>query len=130
MYYGYFYLTFEASTPFLNFHWFMDKMGVPNANLFKRFNAALLVLSFFVFRIVSGCGYSMFVVWQDIDRYIATSRNMANVCIMYYYYFAILLLNGLNCYWFYSIIQFATRAPKAPPSASRTAAADKGRKQE
>jgi hypothetical protein len=136
MYYGYFYLTFEASTPFLNLHWFMDKLGVSNSNPFKKLNAGLLVLSFFFFRIISGCGYSA-VVWQDIHRYIAATSNMANVGIMYYFYFAILLLNGLNCYWFYSIVKFATRAPKVHPSSTSTSAAatavtanDKARKKE
>jgi len=111
MYYGYFYLTFEASTPFLNLFWFMDKLQVPSSNLFKKLMATLLIASFFIFRILSGIGYST-VVWQDIPVYIANTNNMANVCIMYYFYFAILLLNGLNCYWFISIIKFANRSPK------------------
>merc|ERR1711939_322562 len=86
--------------------------------------------------VISGCGYSA-VVWQDIHRYIAATSNMANVGIMYYFYFAILLLNGLNCYWFYSIVKFATRALKVHPSPTSTSAAttavtanDKARKKE
>jgi len=111
MYYGCFYLTFEGSTPFLNFHWFMDKTNVADTNPIKKCNAVLLILTFFVFRIIFGIGYSYFV-WKDIDIFVATSTNLAHIGIMYYFYFAILLLNGLNVFWFHSIVNFALKSSK------------------
>jgi hypothetical protein len=115
IYYGHFYLLYEASTPFLNFHWFMDKLGVSNANLFKKLNGFLLIASFFFVRIIFGCTYSV-VVWRDIRIMYANAvanNDWAVIGICYYFNFAILLLNGLNVFWFYSIIKFATKPPKA-----------------
>lgn len=98
MYYGCFYLTFEASTPFLNMQWLLEKMNARPS--LKLANGVLLLSSFFVFRIALGIGYS-FLVWQDINERLPAMTDSSDRFFGYYYTIAMLSLSLLNVYWFY-----------------------------
>ncbi|KAI8086625.1 TLC domain-containing protein [Halteromyces radiatus] len=93
-YYGAIFLMYELSTIFLNFNWFMDKIGWTGTKA-QLINGIFLILSFFGARIVFGI-YMTIQMWTDIYavkelvplRYIVVygSANFATVC--------------LNLYWF------------------------------
>jgi hypothetical protein len=51
--YGPYILAFEGSTPFVNIHWFCDKLGLTGST-FQAINGLLLMISFFFFRIWMG----------------------------------------------------------------------------
>ncbi len=131
-FYGCFYLLFEASTPFLNCHWLMDKMGIPNSSPLKKLNAVLLVVSFFVFRLLLGIGYTYHSIWPAFNYLSERADNSIIVALMYYYKATIVTLSLLNCYWFYTIVRFATRPPKTTiaPQQQTTTNADMKRKKE
>jgi hypothetical protein len=98
MYYGCFYLTFEASTPFLSSQWLLEKMNA--SHWLKMLNGVMLLCCFFVFRIVLGIGYST-VVWRDINARIPAMTDSSDLFFGYYYMFAMVSLSMLNLYWFF-----------------------------
>ncbi|KAI8343075.1 TLC domain-containing protein [Chlamydoabsidia padenii] len=97
-YYGAIFLMYELSTIFLNFNWFMDKIGWTGTRA-QLINGIFLILAFFSARVVFGI-YMTIQMWTDIYavkelvpfRYIAVygSANFATVC--------------LNLYWFKMMI--------------------------
>lgn len=100
LFYGCFYLTFEASTPFLNLHWMFEKLGYDNSHPLKAINGVLLVIAFFTSRILCGIGYST-VVWQDLDQRFPSMVDASDRHFVYYYKFAMVSLSILNLYWFF-----------------------------
>lgn len=104
MYYAYFYLTFEASTPFLNIYWLLAKLDFPDTHPLKVINGVLLVLVFFAFRIVSGIGYSV-VVWRKLDERLPHLPDASDRHFVYYYKFALVSLSALNLYWFFLLVR-------------------------
>jgi len=116
LYYGMFFLAFELSTPFVNFHWFMDKLRISNESPVKLINGILVVVLFFGARIVFGFYYSYKVV-QDL--YIVLSDNLAtngpwgvnvsSVTIT----LILLTMCILNANWFLLIIKFILKPPRA-----------------
>ncbi|KAI8335525.1 TLC domain-containing protein [Chlamydoabsidia padenii] len=93
-YYGAIFLMYELSTIFLNFNWFMDKIGWTGTRA-QLINGIFLILAFFGARVVFGI-YMTIQMWTDIYavkelvpwRYIVVygSANCATVL--------------LNLYWF------------------------------
>ncbi|KAG4305592.1 hypothetical protein PORY_001148 [Pneumocystis oryctolagi] len=61
MYYGTSFLAFEFSTPFLNMHWFFDKLQM-TGGLYQLINGIILLIVFFFVRIVWGL-YAAFNVF-------------------------------------------------------------------
>ena len=106
-YYGSFYLLLEASTPFLNIHWFCDKMGMSGSYL-QLANGVLLLLSYFVFRIILG-------TWSTISFIVNVyeSRRMVPFHLYYIYACCGVFMILLNIYWFNLMIQ-SVRARFAP----------------
>ena len=62
-YYGPIFILYELSTPFLNIHWFCDKLGMTGGKL-QWVNGILLLTTFFGSRLVWGIVYSL-RVFQD-----------------------------------------------------------------
>jgi TLC domain len=50
-YYGLNFVLYELSTPFLNIHWFLDKLNVTGSRL-QLYNGIALVVTFFACRVV------------------------------------------------------------------------------
>lgn len=63
-YYGAIFLMYELSTIFLNFHWFMDKLGWTGSKI-QLVNGVILLLTFFGARIVFGT-YMSYKLWSDV----------------------------------------------------------------
>ncbi|KAJ1651036.1 hypothetical protein IWQ61_008306 [Dispira simplex] len=96
--YGPIFLMFELSTPFLNIHWFMDKLGL-TGSVFQMVNGVLLLGAFFLSRLVFGiywAGYLYLDVyhnWHRVPTYLTLMYVIGNVS-----------LNLLNMYWFTKMV--------------------------
>ncbi|KAJ3063051.1 hypothetical protein HDU98_001077 [Podochytrium sp. JEL0797] len=103
MYYGATFLMYELSTPFLNIHWMCDKLGLTGSTL-QLVNGILLLAVFFGARICFGLysSYAMFAdVFQNLDR--------VPVALSYFLLSLNILLNALNVYWFYKMVDSVRR---------------------
>jgi TLC domain len=94
----------EGSTPFLNISWLLHQLQMKNTLLFKVF-ALLLILSFFVFRIILG----PFMVWHMLTHKKEWGPD-AQGLLFWGNWVIVALFALLNYYWFYKIIQVATGA--------------------
>lgn len=63
-FYGCTFILYELSTPFLNFHWFFDKLDMTGSKA-QLYNGFLLLFSFFSCRLVWGT-YQSVRVYQDV----------------------------------------------------------------
>ncbi|KAG9231126.1 TLC domain-containing protein [Amylocarpus encephaloides] len=63
-YYGCVFMLYEMSTPFLNIHWFFDKLGMTGTKA-QLYNGIALVSVFFSCRLVWGA-YSSFNIYRDV----------------------------------------------------------------
>nr|CAG8472994.1 2534_t:CDS:2 [Entrophospora candida] len=97
-YYGPVFLMFEVSTPFLNIHWFMDKLG-KTGSLIQLINGICLLLSFFFFRIVFGI-YMSYHALQSVLP--VASKIPTSICLIYGV--SNIILNLLNIFWFKKMI--------------------------
>ena len=66
IYYGLRFVLYELSTPFLNIHWFLDKMGRTGSTL-QLVNGIALLASFFAARLVWG-SYLSACIYADVWR--------------------------------------------------------------
>lgn len=64
LYYGIAYLLFELSTPFVNIHWFLDKVDMTGTPA-QWYNGITLMVTFFCCRLVYG-SYLSFVFFNDL----------------------------------------------------------------
>ncbi|KAI1316741.1 hypothetical protein EDD11_009557 [Mortierella claussenii] len=98
-YYGSVFLMFELSTPFLNIHWFMDKLGM-TGSIYQLINGIILLTVFFCARIVFGLymSYQTYLnvlpVLELVPWHLIIIYSAANV-----------VLNTLNLFWFYKMIE-------------------------
>ncbi|KAF2856312.1 DUF887-domain-containing protein [Plenodomus tracheiphilus IPT5] len=65
-YYGLSFVLYELSTPFLNIHWFCDKLNMTGSRL-QLYNGIALLVTFFGCRIVWGT-YQSVMIYSDIYR--------------------------------------------------------------
>lgn len=63
-YYGATFILYELSSPFLNFHWFFDKLDMTGSTA-QLINGGVLLLVFFFCRLVWG-NYQSIRVYQDV----------------------------------------------------------------
>jgi len=63
-YYGCTFILYELSSPFLNFHWFFDKLDMTGSKP-QLYNGILLLITFFCCRLVWGT-YQSVRVYQDV----------------------------------------------------------------
>lgn len=59
-------MLYELSTPFLNIHWFCDKLGMTGSKL-QLYNGIALLITFFGCRIVWGT-YQSIMIYSDIYK--------------------------------------------------------------
>lgn len=98
-YYGAYYLLLEASTPFLNIHWFCDKMGMAGSTL-QLLNGFCLLLSYFIFRVILG-------TWSTISfiTHVYSARMFVPYHLYYVYSGCGVFMIVLNIYWFNLMIK-------------------------
>lgn len=99
-YFGFAFLLWEASTIFLNPHWFFDKVGMSGSKT-QLYNGIVLLLTFFFSRLVFGnyTSYQLFVLsFEHGVSQKAGPRLLNTIRILD------MLLTGLNVYWFYQMI--------------------------
>lgn len=65
-------MLYELSTPFLNVHWFCDKLGMTGSKL-QLYNGIALLVTFFGCRIVWGT-YQSIMIYSDIYRALTMSH--------------------------------------------------------
>lgn len=129
-YYATVFILYELSTPFLNIHWFFDKLGMTGTKA-QLYNGIVLLATFFSARLIWGVGQSV-MVWYDMYRAIFVGPNTEYMSvtpvneklpgtedIMMYakeagplpvwlagiYLLSNITLNTLNFYWFAKMIK-------------------------
>ena len=63
-FYGCTFILYELSSPFLNFHWFFDKLDMTGSKL-QLYNGVMLLLTFFSCRLVWGTNQAT-KIYQDV----------------------------------------------------------------
>jgi hypothetical protein len=143
-FYGCTFILYELSTPFVNFHWFFDKLDMTGSKP-QLYNGITLLFMFFSCRLVWGTYQSVRVyqdVWQAIhhnptftqlnNNTIAMNATLGADNIMRFssdspfvplwlaftYLGSNLVLNTLNFYWFGKMIE-AVRKRFQPPKEKR-----------
>lgn len=120
-YFGFAFLLWEASTIFLNPHWFFDKIGMSGSKA-QLLNGVALLLVFFFSRLVLGnyTSYQLFMLsFEDGVSQKAGTRLLNTIRILD------LLLSGLNMFWFYQMIssvmkRFSSPTPSPHPNERKT----------
>jgi hypothetical protein len=135
-FYGPTFILYELSSPFLNFHWFFDKVHMTGSRA-QLYNGIVLLVAFFCCRLVWGTYQSVRIyqdVWAAIQRpgTVVTTANSApvqvepswdkNAEIMRFaaeetvpvwlavtYLGSNIVLNSLNFYWFGKMIEAVTK---------------------
>ncbi|PKS07858.1 hypothetical protein jhhlp_006466 [Lomentospora prolificans] len=123
-YYACNFILWELSTPFLNIHWFLDKLGMTGSSI-QLYNGFLLISTFFSCRLVYGT-YQSYLVFKDVwsavgahpdltyfvDKEVsahtmkfATENSSVPFWLAVAYLASNITLNSLNSYWFYKMIQ-------------------------
>ncbi|KAI9606466.1 hypothetical protein KEM48_001832 [Puccinia striiformis f. sp. tritici PST-130] len=92
------FLLWEASTIFLNPHWFFDKIGMSGSKA-QLYNGVALLLVFFFSVLGNYTSYQLFALsFEDGVSQKAGSRLLNTIRVLD------LLLSGLNIFWFYQMI--------------------------
>jgi hypothetical protein len=120
-YYACNFILWELSTPFLNIHWFLDKLNMTGSAL-QLCNGLLLISTFFSCRLVYGT-YQSYLVFRDIWLAVGVQPDSPSTGQQPYqdafrfatptvplwlavsYLASNITLNSLNFYWFYKMIQ-------------------------
>ncbi|KPM44833.1 hypothetical protein AK830_g1698 [Neonectria ditissima] len=119
-YYACVFILWELSTPFLNVHWFMDKVGMTGTRA-QLYNGIMLLFTFFSCRLVYGT-YATFRVFHDIWSSInanplpsklefsptmvfADETSTVPLWLGAIYLLSNVTLNSLNFYWFFMMIR-------------------------
>ncbi|KAA1469208.1 DUF887-domain-containing protein [Dentipellis sp. KUC8613] len=113
-YYGARFLLWEMSTPFLNIHWFLDKMGRTGTTL-QLVNGIALLSTFACVRLLYGglMSYRFFVtlreVYHEIPLLFTFTYGVGNV-----------VLQSLNWFWFGKMISALRKRFDKPPTSKRS----------
>jgi hypothetical protein len=136
-YYAPIFILFELSSPFLNIHWFCDKLNL-SGSIYQLINGFCLLGTFFCCRLLWGT-YNSVLVFRDIFGVYANPPPSAPVDLIaaealsgekmiahpfagkevplwlaVVYLGSNLTLNGLNYYWFLRMIQTVSARFKTP----------------
>ncbi|KAI1369474.1 TLC domain-containing protein [Xylaria arbuscula] len=134
------FILWELSSPFLNIHWFFDKLGMTGSRA-QLYNGLILIGTFFSCRLVWGTWQSLLVyrdlytgVTQGPDSLVADKAGTVDFPVRYtetmqfvtestsvplwlaaIYVASNLTLNSLNFYWFFKMIEAVRKRfdPKA-----------------
>ncbi|KAL8799856.1 MAG: hypothetical protein Q9223_006134 [Gallowayella weberi] len=112
-YYGLNLILYELSTPFLNIHWCLDKIGMTGSKL-QLVNGVALLTTFGSSRLVWGT-YQNYRMYQDIWRAIQYPEELPVPSWLAIAYLAsTTALSVLNFYWFGRMIQTVTKRFEKP----------------
>ena len=103
-YYGLNYLLYQLSTPFLNIHWWLDKLGKTGSRI-QWINGLVLITTFGGSRIVWGY-YTSYHLFQDMWKAWTTpggERVPRRLAVTYVG--GVAVLNVLNAFWFTRMVQ-------------------------
>lgn len=129
-YYGLAFILYELSTPFLNFHWFLDKVGMTGSRP-QFYNGIILITVFGLCRLVWGT-YQSISIYRDLWKAVQhlNSPDLASVgkddaigqlardayndeslpmILAGVYLASNTLLIVLNFYWFAKMVQAVTK---------------------
>lgn len=151
-YYSTTFILWELSSPFLNIHWFCDKLGLTGSKV-QLYNGLMLIFTFFCCRLVWGTYQSVNVfrdIWEAVHKdvsYIPTTAAAAQdptvptqyestmrfvtesshvpmwlACV---YLGANMTLTSLNFYWFFKMID-AVRKRFSPEAEAKDGKAEPG----
>jgi len=107
-YWGLIFLLFELSTPFVNLHWWFDKVGMSGSKA-QVINGLVVLLLFFGVRLVFGMTKSyqyiviMYSAWLDPGWHALQDGGFVYRCV--FYSAAAVILNCLNVYWFAAMVR-------------------------
>lgn len=73
-YYASVFILYELSTPFLNIHWFFDKLEMTGSKA-QLYNGIVLLATFFSARLIWGVAQSV-IVWYDMYRAVFVGPNV------------------------------------------------------
>ncbi|TVY75981.1 putative TLC domain-containing protein [Lachnellula suecica] len=118
------------STPFLNIHWFCDKMKMTGSKL-QLVNGVALLATFFCGRVLWG-NYQSLNIYSDVWKSMSaseetvlslgkggiTNASKLPVWLVFVYLGSNTILNFLNLYWFAKMVQ-ALMKRFQPPSSSK-----------
>ncbi|KAF3119465.1 hypothetical protein TWF703_003341 [Orbilia oligospora] len=113
-YYAPTFLLYELSSPFLNFHWFMDKLEMTGSTL-QLVNGICLLVVFFSCRLVYGTyssfrvGSDIYLAWQNPPRDIVQQGRSVPAWLALSYVTSNLVLHFLNFYWFGKMVDALRR---------------------
>ncbi|KAI9321155.1 TRAM/LAG1/CLN8 homology domain-containing protein [Zopfochytrium polystomum] len=99
-YYGAVFLMFELSTPFLNAHWLLSKMGRLDAKT-KTLLQGLIYAIFFLVRVLFGPYQSFYFFVNVRDQWDVVPKFAVAVFSV-----ACVALNSLNMLWFYKMTMY------------------------
>jgi len=119
-YYGPTFILYELSSPFLNFHWFFDKLNMTGSRA-QLYNGIVLLFAFFSCRLVWGT-YQSLRVYQDVWVALQSpgtrfekgevmrlnahaDKQVVPVWLAITYLGSNLVLNTLNFFWFGKMIE-------------------------
>ena len=129
-YYGLNFMLYELSTPFLNFHWFFDKLNMTGSRA-QLYNGIVLITVFGFSRLVWGVYQSIWIYhdiwkalqWPEVNPGTTSSQpshmdlqsllgkqpqpstKTLPMWLVYTYLGSNTILTFLNFYWFYKMIQ-------------------------
>lgn len=135
-YYGCVFILWELSTPFLNIHWFFDKVNMTGSSA-QLYNGILLLFTFFSARLIYGT-YQSFCVFSDMWAAVNAhpAKTFSESLVMQYatpestvptwlavsYLASNITLNTLNFYWFIMMIRAVLKRFK--PNEEHTSATE------
>ncbi|KAL8727857.1 MAG: hypothetical protein Q9181_005549 [Wetmoreana brouardii] len=112
-YYGLNLILCELSTPFLNIHWWLDKVGMTGSTL-QLVNGIALLATFGGSRLIWGT-YQSYSMYKDIWRAIQNPGELpVPIWLAGAYLVSTLALSCLNFYWFGQMIQAVTKRFEKP----------------
>ena len=119
-------MLYELSTPFLDFHWYIDKLGWTGTTL-QLVNGILLILTFGGCRLVWGAYQSVLIysdIWQAIQAHngpgekvgadVAAEVQNLPVALALTYLVGNTILTLLNFYWFGQMIKMLVKRFRKP----------------
>ncbi|KAL9935069.1 hypothetical protein V8E36_006145 [Tilletia maclaganii] len=115
MYDGLAFLLWELSTPFLNIHWFLDKMGKTGSTL-QLVNAFFLLSTYVFARLTFGM-YNSYHFFAHVLFPPSPHVPPLPSHVKYFYLIGNVILNSLNFFWFRAMIRAIQKRFVAAPEA-------------
>ncbi|CAD6930925.1 unnamed protein product [Tilletia caries] len=122
MYDGLSFLLWELSTPFLNIHWFLDKMGKTGTTL-QLVNAFFLLGTYVFARLTFGL-YNSYHFFSHVLFPPSPHVPPLPDHVKYFYLIGNVILNSLNFFWFRAMIRAIQKRFQATPEADHDGVLD------